>query len=54
MAVCSAEGVVHKGITTTYGQRSTLHMLFITLESSHMSLLQPGESAGPAPVKRSS
>lgn len=33
MAVCSAEDIVYKGITTTYGQHSTLHMLFITLES---------------------
>lgn len=33
MAVCSAEGIVYKGIIATYGQHSTLHMLFITLES---------------------
>jgi len=34
MAVCSVECVVYKGITTTYGQHSTLHMLSITLQSS--------------------
>lgn len=34
MAVCSPDCVVYKGITTTYGQHSTLHMLSITLQSS--------------------
>lgn len=34
MAVCSPDCVVYKGITTTYRQHSTLHMLSITLQSS--------------------